>query len=257
VGDLVRGGLDVLLVRGAFDGAKLAPVVQALGGESYGLHVSRENHPGASAEPMRVFGDPLWTSYAEPHGPPRERYFANAQTWRTVARKLMPPDMDYEAFLAQTLGAVARGRRVEVARAPDGRAYGTSTFRFCPPGNGTPFHIDNYFDEVPGYSHLQSLMDLTFPISFFGMMSAPEKGGDLEVFELRFNDPRAARDAHIGKDPSGLRSQVFSMDTGDLVVFASGRFWHRISRVEGPSPRWTIGGMLGVSRDDHTVFYWA
>ena len=44
---------------------------------------------------------------------------------------------------------------------------------------------------------------------------------------------------------------------GDLIIFDAGRIWHRVSEVQGTTPRLTIGGFICFSQDDHTVYYFS
>jgi hypothetical protein len=42
-----------------------------------------------------------------------------------------------------------------------------------------------------------------------------------------------------------------------MLLFDGGRYYHRVSKVIGRSPRRTIGGFLGFSRQRDRVYYWS
>lgn len=254
--EILRGVLDVLIVRAAFPVAAIHHVVDSLRGGDHGFAMMPQEDPDIQRPQIVFYGDAMSHNSVEDHGPPMERYLTNAANWRTACQRLFANTGDYEARLAEVLRCLAGGRRIDVPRYTDGRSYCPSTIRMIPPGHAAPFHIDNYFQGVHGWEYLSTMMDITHPINFFSVLSPAERGGEIEIFELRFNDPRAPADSSIRKEHAAFAHRAFPMRAGDLMIFASGRFWHRVSEVEGAHPRWTIGGFLGFATDDRTVFYW-
>ncbi len=253
---IFRDDLDVLIVRSAFPAATMGHVVELLQRTEHGFVRMPQEFHDIEREQIVFYGDAMSHNSVDEQGPPMERYLANAAIWREACRQLFAADGDYETRLSAIFCSLSGGRRVDVPHYSDGRTYGPSTIRMIPSGRGAPFHIDNYFDGVEGWQYLAKTMNLQYPINFFTMMSPPEGGGEIEVSELRFNDPRSTADGAINKDDSGFASQRFSLQAGDLFAFAAGRFWHRVREVRGPRPRWTIGGFLGFATDDRTLFYW-
>ena len=253
---IYRDDLDVLIVRSAFPAVTMRHVVDRLQGAEHGFVRMPQEFRDIEREQIIFYGDAMSHNSVDEQGPPMERYLTSAGIWREACRRLFAADGDYETRLGDIFGALSGGRRVDVPHYSDGRTYSPSTIRMIPPGRGAPFHIDNYFDDLEGWQHLSKTMDLRYPINFFTTISPPESGGEIEVSELRFNDPRSTADGSINKDHSGFASQRFSLQAGDLFAFAAGRFWHHVREVHGPRPRWTIGGFLGFGTDDRTLFYW-
>lgn len=250
------GDLDVLIVRSVFAAATTSRVVEQLESGEHGFVSMPQEYPDIRREQIVFYGDAMSHNSVDEQGPPMERYLTNAANWRVACARLFAGEGDYESRISAVFQSMAGGRRVAVPHYSDGRAYCPSTIRMIPPGRGAPFHIDNYFDGVEGWRHLSRTMNLEHPINFFAMLGPPVGGGEIEVSELRFNDPRSTADGSINKDHSGFASQRFPLQAGDLFVFASGRFWHHVSEVQGPRPRWTIGGFLGFATDDQTLFFW-
>ena len=42
-----------------------------------------------------------------------------------------------------------------------------------------------------------------------------------------------------------------------MVVFGSGRLYHRVEQVRGPRSRVTFGGFLAFDKDRKRIFYWS
>jgi hypothetical protein len=47
------------------------------------------------------------------------------------------------------------------------------------------------------------------------------------------------------------------MNEGDLLVFAGGELWHRVSKVEGSLTRYSLGGFMGFSHDGSRLYVWS
>ena len=52
-------------------------------------------------------------------------------------------------------------------------------------------------------------------------------------------------------------SQSFTLETGDLILLASGRCLHRVNMISGPRARVTMGGFLALDKDGKRVFFWS
>ncbi len=253
---IFRGDLDVLIVRGALSAESLRSAVEQLESGDRGFARMPQEFRDIDSEQIFFYGDALSHNSVEEHGPPMDRYLVNAAAWQEACRRLFATEADYETQLTEVFRSLSGDRQVAVPCYVDGRSYCPSTIRMIPPGRGAPFHIDNYLQGLQGWEYLSRTMDLTYPINFFTMMSSPSHGGEIEVSELRYNDPRAPANGSLMQEYDGFAHQRFATQPGDLFVFASGRHWHRVCEVQGPRPRWTIGGFLGFASDDQTLYYW-
>lgn len=254
---IFRGALDVLVIRGAFSPVAMGEVVDTLAHGGHDFFLTPQEIPDLRTEQIIVYGDGIQPNFVEGNGPPIDRYLGHASQWRSACRDLFKNGMDYEARMNEIFTAMSGGRSVRVPTYSDGRSYCPSTIRRVPPGHAVPFHVGNYFLYLDGYKHLSTVIELRDQISFFTTMSPSEAGGDIEVYELRFDDPRARGINSYGTDQhTPFAFQAFPMRAGDLFIFDGGRFWHRVSEVRGPRPRWTIGGFCGFGIDDRMIYYW-
>lgn len=96
--------------------------------------------------------------------------------------------------------------------------------------------------------------------SYVLAFSVAEAGGELEVFDLRHGG-RPFRMAHGEDDASGLvltgvDSVKFRLGAGDMLVFNSGRYLHRVTPVVGATTRWTACSFMAESRTGEHVYCW-
>ena len=93
-------------------------------------------------------------------------------------------------------------------------------------------------------------------LSFFSPIALPEAGGELVVYHLDFHDPSRPLNEQGTLDNDvvleTVSNEVVHLSPGDLVVFAGGRWYHRVSVVQGDHIRRTIGGFLGFTSDHRT-----
>ena len=91
---------------------------------------------------------------------------------------------------------------------------------------------------------------------------APEAGGQLELYDLMWDDTpddvlalgmSEERDARLER----FGSRLTDVGVGDMILFTGGRIWHRVAPVEGGRERITIGGFLALSQDDRSIYFWS
>jgi hypothetical protein len=254
--EIFSGTLDVVIVRRAFPESTMREVVKALERGQHRFVVRPQEKPDLSEEQVVVYGDGINPNFVEGNGPPMDRYLANARDWRVACRELFAMGPDYEERMREIFAAMSGRRRVGVPNHLDGRHYSPSTIRRIPPGHFAPFHVGNYFLYLEGYKHLATLIDMSDQISFFTTLLPAERGGEIEVYDVRFDDPRAREVSNREADYPQFRSQAFPLGAGDLFVFDGGRFWHRVSKVIGDRVRWTIGGFMGFGLDRQSIYWW-
>lgn len=248
VGAMTRGELDGITVRGALDDATARRAIAALD----------TVQPCVFAEMGAVAPVPL-LSVLDDFGP----YLASAQDAAAAiddAFGISAPDL-----VAGILRRLAGGLAVEVA-ASRGRRYLPGTFRTAAPGHGgLRAHCANLFHELNRQRGLQELdehLDLVDGISWFFVLQAPEAGGALRLFDVRWPDDPTRRPDGVtwALDDTGvehLPSAVVPPRVGDLVVFRGGDLWHAVDDVEGAVPRVTYGGFMASRRDGTGYEFWS
>ena len=162
------------------------------------------------------------------------------------------------AEIERVCGQLSGGRPVERAHLLD-RDYGPATVRHLPVGCHIPVHCGQFFMESSGYHELMSQLDTTSQLSWFVPLQTPASGGELLVYDLRWEDRDVPR---VGPmyDPTPIEARphvAVSPPVGSLLLFDGGRWFHKVSHVQGSQDRWTVGGFLGFTRDMGRIVYWS
>lgn len=257
IDDIYHRRLDVLVVRGAFDAEQASRAIAELEGDFARFPWTPQQYPDLKRAQMLVMGMTLTpvSGFDLDH----ERYFETARRFRAELARLMGDDFE-EAILAR-LARMAGGRPVRIPEDERGRAYTPATIRKLPPGFGIPVHCGNFFLGTPGYRQLARQIDLIDQLSYFVTLRAAELGGELEIYTLEHGDPATPMlddqlydGERIRADHQGL---LIKPNAGDLLLFDGGRYYHRVTPVEGDAARWTLGGFVGLSSDHREVLIWS
>jgi hypothetical protein len=138
-----------------------------------------------------------------------------------------------------------------------------------PKGKEIGIHVGNEFIRLPQARQLAACADVTCQLSYFMTLQKPEGGGELIIYALEWSDIEKLRIERDGSSPGyGSTGQVttliqrcdsmtFNPDPGDLLLFDGGRYYHRITHIQGARNRVTIGGFLVFSNDGQTIYYWS
>ena len=152
--------------------------------------------------------------------------------------------------------------------------YPNSTIRVLTPKGRLHTHCGNFFYEpfYKFYKHLESIVTVKNQLSFFVLIQASEAGGELVLFNLRWKNGQVKKEDKedlviIGNPDSkdfisnpsiNKESEIIKLHPGDMLVFAGGEIWHKVSQPVGEINRITIGGFLGKSaKGDNKLYYWS
>jgi hypothetical protein len=164
-------------------------------------------------------------------------------------------------LLGASLGALAAPRPLRSPRSASGVAYAPFTVRSYPEGGLIPPHCELEQLRRDSYADLLPQICADTLLSFLVMVSAPEDGGDLVVYDLDQSDPRVPEfysdRSVLHSIRNGFAHERIALCTGDLLVFDAGRHFHQILPVVGSRARWTLGGFMAPSRDRSEWFSWS
>lgn len=192
--------------------------------------------------------------------PDLDPYFCAVPEFRCGLRALFTGSVDLETRVAGLLSMLDEGRRYRAAPGPQPDAdHMFTTIRAHLTGGFIPPHFDNEqrFRVTYRYITPQIGADL---FSYVLTFSAAETGGELEVFDARqggrsFRMADGAGDASR-LDLAGVESARFRLNSGEMLVFNSGRYLHRVTPVVGATTRWTACSFMAESRADDQVYCW-
>jgi hypothetical protein len=246
-----------MIVRGFFDPVTVDAVVSQLkeGGPMGELFIS----------PHRVIKDlpyrpPGFFGRALLGSPDMSQYFATAAAFREQC-KVVFGRPHFEERLQSVFEQLAGGRRIAVPTNAEGQIYAPATIRILPPGHEIKLHVGNDFLRTKAAEYLSTFMDTKADqLSFFMPLSVSTTGGELIVYTRKWSeDEPADTQLYMRHDEAveGCPSLSLVPGPGDLLMFNGGRFFHRVSMVEGEGERWTIGGFMALSRDQSQFYYWS
>jgi hypothetical protein len=187
-------------------------------------------------------------------------YFAEVPKFHAGLSRLLPGDDGLEPRLTRLMSDLDRGTAYAAAPGPKpGSRYMFTTIRAHRPGGYIPAHFDDEQAARPSYRHLMQLIQMKL-FSFVLAFSQAEAGGALEIFNIQpeKNGGRIAeRDRSAANhDLDAVEKIAFRLDQGDMIIFSSGRYLHRVSPVMGTRTRWTACSFMAESRNAGQVYCW-
>jgi hypothetical protein len=187
-------------------------------------------------------------------------YFREAPGFRAGLAQLFSGSVDLETRLTGLLSFLDDGRRYLAAPGPQPELdHMFTTLRAHLPGGYIPAHFDNEQASRPSYRLIRPHIN-TDLFSFVLAFSLAEAGGALEIFNLQ-HEGRSYRMADGEESASrlnldGIESVSFRLEPGDMIMFNSGRYLHRVTPVTGAATRWTACSFMAESRSGEQVYCW-
>lgn len=245
---IYEGSIDGMTIRGVFSPEEAAEAVRRL---------ERHRPEFVDHGTVAMFGTAIVGSDDE-----RSLYHRTAPTMTAELEALFPAG--FARRIEQTLLALGRQRPVRVPDDGPSRPYVPATARILPPGGGVIHaHTANEFCHVwPAYEHLRRTARMWNSLSYFMTAQCAEAGGSLMLYDLVWDDTPEdvlalpmgpERDARLAR----FDGRVIAPGIGDMVLFTGGRIWHRVTPIEGPTSRVTIGGFVAESTDGDEILYWS
>lgn len=187
-------------------------------------------------------------------------YFAEEPDFVRRFDAVLPPGQGFAERVLPLLSTLDGGRPYRAPPGPEpGERYHVTTIRGHGTGGYIPPHCDNEQALNPSYDHLLTLVrdDLFSMVLAF---NRPQGGGVLEVYDhvvpVSARVPIAQGSTVLRPDLSRCRSLSLPLDPGDLVIVDSGRYYHRVTPVEGTTTRWTACSFMSHSLDRRAVYCW-
>lgn len=244
------GELQAVLVRGVYDAAALAPVVERL---------ERHDPPFLQTWFPEKFRSWFYGENINLADPRLAGYFAASEEFHAQLGELFAGAPDLVERVGAVLAALDRGQPFVAAPGPAaGQRYMFTTLRAHLEGGYIPAHFDNEQALRPSFTHLRGIAE-PHMTSFVLTLSMAESGGALEVFDCRCEIEEArllSADGATRPSLDGLRSTAFRVPAGDMIILDSGRYLHRVTPVGGQRKRWTACSFMARSRDGRATYCW-
>jgi hypothetical protein len=246
-----RGEFEGLLLRGVYDAEECERVCSRLEAGRHGL--VRSDFPPA----MRAFFLGINLNLAAPD---LAEYFQAAARFRAALKQLFSESIDLESRVATLLSSLDGGRPYRAAPGPDPQLdHMFVTLRAHLPGGYIPPHFDNEQAYRDSYRLILPRIGSDL-FSYVLSFQPPQEGGMLEIFN-RQHEGRRYRMVDGEDDASrlnldGIESVTFRLEPGDMIIFNSGRYLHRVTPVAGNRTRWTACSFMAESRTGEEVLCW-
>jgi hypothetical protein len=251
-----RRELDGLIIRQVYPAAAMREV---------GARVSRHEPPFyifpplASAEEARKYRHLYGITLVAARS--LTEYFRVAKSFRLDCRELFRDHADYEARVSHIFSVLSGGRAVTTPLNADGEIYMPATIRVLPPGAGIELHCDNNLSHHPTYAHLKTVCDVANQLAYFLTIDAPDEGGELVVYRRRWEAEDDAPSEYVMSKSELMvedrESRALKPRPGDMILFAGGRIYHRVTDSGGARARQTIGGFVAHALDGGALHYWS
>ena len=248
---LRHGTINGIIVKGVYDRATCDTVRAELEQGHHGL--VRTDFPAKFA--AFFYGINLNLTH-----PDLKDYFAEAPRFRAGLERLFPAELDLEGRLTRLMSTLDGGCDYAPAPGPQpGMEYMFTTIRAHLPGGYIPPHFDDEQAARPSYRLLLPLIRLKL-FSFVLAFSQAEEGGALQIFNLQPEQEGqriAVGDRSAAKpDLDAIESVSFRLDPGDMIIFNSGHYLHRVTPVVGSTVRWTACSFMAESKAGDRVYCW-
>lgn len=178
---------------------------------------------------------------------------------------------DFQQHLKNCLAKMAGERSISKVPGENGIGYyHPAGFKRLSPNQGKfTVHCGNYFhDEFSNFfNYLKTIVPIEKQLSYFVTLQSSLEGGELILYDIKWGHAQERLDDGTiiktidGKelqisDEAQLKRMVLKPNSGDLFIFASADLWHKVTIPMG-SARYTLGGFLGISKDDKSVYMWS
>ena len=252
--------LSCLIVRGAFSPESCEEASAKLSEPS--RHWSEPNR-GMKGGEIKTIGAAATPTFSSFTGPEEGAYLQSARELESLKRELFT-ELDPLSHLQELLSELAGGARARPPRyikaGEELGAWVPFNYRALEPGEQIYSHHDAHY-KLPIYEGFPAELDQHSAVSWFVTLQAPEAGGELTLYGLWGTDPNPPMLPTRFIDTEALESSYLKerikLETGDLVLFDSGRFVHRVTPVEGSVERITMGGFLTLSHDRSQLAFWS
>jgi hypothetical protein len=248
---LRREEFEGIILREVYDAQECARFCARLEGGQHGL--VRTDFPPQ----MRAFFLGMNLNLTDPD---LVAYFREAPGFRARLRELFSGSVDLEARVTRLLSSLDGDRCYLAAPGPRPElGHMFTTLRAHLPGGFIPPHFDN--EQAFRQSYRLILPQINADLfSFVLAFSLADAGGALEIFNLQHGG-RRYRMADGDEDASrlnldGVESVSFRLKPGDMIMFNSGRYLHRVTPVTGATTRWTACSFMAESRSGEQVYCW-
>ena len=249
---LAGAGIPAIILRGAYPAADCAGLIRRF--------IDRGLMPDPAAAPQQRQRIDIGTSLGN-RGGDKDAFLAHAEGTRGLFRELFDGFANPVDAIHGSLAALAAGRRVAVAREPDGRAYGPAIFRIHYGDHAYAPHFDHVGLREKRFNYAVS----RFRHQFAGLLCLQNDtpgGGSTQTIVHRcvwspdVQPALAEARFHAYAQERGIGCCRIGLNPGDIYFFNT-QCIHEVPALLGKSPRVVLAVFIGYSPDDDEILVWS
>jgi len=257
---LYQQSLSCLVIKGALPSDHLEQVSERLSAPERVWGHPNQGMKGGEIRTIGAAATPCFTSFT---GPDERAYLSSAQALPELNRVVFD-ELDPVAHLQDLFSELADGASAQPPHFIRGEErlgrWLPFNYRALDEGEQIYTHHDQHY-RLPIYQGMPAELDRHTVLSWFLTLQPPESGGELILYGLWGSDPEPPMLPSRFVDTDALERDYLkehvALEQGDLVIFDSGHFVHRVTPVRGATPRLTLGGFMTLSRDRRALAFWS
>jgi hypothetical protein len=253
--DLAAARIPAILLRRAYDPAQCDGLIERF--------IAR----GMMPDPADPNGPPpvgtrvdIGTSLGN-RGADQEAFLAHAAETHVLFQTLFDGFENPVATIYDALARLAVGKRVEVAREPDGRRYGPAIFRIHYGGHSYKPHIDHVTLREKRFNYAVTRFECQFAGVLLFRNAVHEGTSTQSILHRCLWTPEVQPHIEAGTFHEYAAAQRIpncrvDLEPGDLYFFNT-RCIHEVPPVQGSDPRIVLAVFIGYSPDGDDVWVWS
>ena len=242
INQIYQGKIDGFWIKQVFSSTEMEQVK-----EKFLQKQSSFDHISSTQKYGKLYGAILTAN-----GSDTTEYFKDAVLVREALQEIF--DRDYEETIKNVFLKVSGNRKVSVANYQE-KLFSPAQLRLTyPDTGGIALHKGNEFVGIPGFEDLDKVVKIKDCLSYYMVISRPEIGGEIILYD---GLPDELTQPKNELDLKNCVQRSYDPEPGDLILFHGASIWHAVPEVKGSKIRYSIGGFLGLSQDDQSIYYWA
>ena len=186
----------------------------------------------------------------------KKKYFQNTKRSQKIFDKIFLGMEKPVAEIYECIRCMSSDYSVSLAKEFKNN-YSPFIIRIHKKGKSIPVHKDNVRYEGKEYC----LSDIDYQLSCVLHLQESENGGDLLIYNKQWKkEDEKFRNIDFGYSSNLIASsecyKISNLNSGDLVIINT-KYYHKVTKITGNTPRITLGMFLGVYRKDCKIVAWA
>ena len=253
---LFDASISGIVIRNAFSKPSMMAAVDGLEGLNTEWKSPNQGMVGGEIRTIGAAATPTFTSFT---GPESAGYLESQSNHGSWVNRIFPQG-NLTANVGAVFSALNGGQPAHPPKFGNKGHWLPYNFRSLEQGHEIYAHHDNHY-RLAIYDHLDKRYDRGIILSWFVVLRPSTLGGELKLYGLWGSDPNPPilptrfLDAQVLDDD--YVCETVALSAGDMLIFNSGKYVHRVSQVQSDASRLTMGGFATVDTDRSHLVFWS